>query len=453
MQEQQVIVREGLMLDYPSSTSIIPDPNCKQLKGFLGADWIAQEYYLSTDYIKEFYGVDVGSDCKAYQVTDVGGGYIPAGSAADKSKTMARVWELYDLKNGTLLKLCEGYKGFLSEDLAPPLEFEQGHPFHVILFNDIEDDKNIFPPADVSLLRNQQMEYNRSRESLREHRIASRPAWISPKGMWDENDLQKIGNHMAHEMMQLNIPVSAQLDISKLIIAKPMQAIDANVYDVEFLFTDVLRATGDHEATFGGSSGDTATEVSVAEQSRVSSVESNIDDLDDLLSDVARDSGQILMLNMAPEQVKKIVGPGAIWPQFSAQEAADEIVLSVQAGSSGRPNKAQDLANMERMMPYLIQIPGINPKWIAKQMLSRLDDKADLSEAFVEGMPSITMLNAMSKAGAAAGGAPGAENTKGTASGGSSDPNQQGGQGANNQPNPQQTPPGPQPAFPGMMTQ
>src|SRR6185295_11217475 len=39
-QEEKLIVREGLTFDYPDSTSIIIDPKCKNLRGFMGADWV-----------------------------------------------------------------------------------------------------------------------------------------------------------------------------------------------------------------------------------------------------------------------------------------------------------------------------------------------------------------------------------------------------------------------------
>lgn len=448
MAEEQMIIREGLMFDFPKATSIIPDPNTIQLKGFLGAGWIAQEYYLSKDEIKKLFKIDIGTNYNGYH-ENISKAMTYVMSQNAKNKGLARVWEVYHLDLGNKYYLCDGYENFLKDDFTPELTFEQGHPFHVLTFNDLEDEKNIIPPSDTSLMMDQQKEYNRAREALREHRIASRPAWITPKGMFGESDQLKLGNHLAHELLQLNIPVTQNLDIKKLLIAKPVAAIDPAVYDVEYLFTDVLRATGEHEATFGGGSGDTATEVSVAEQARVSSVESNIDDMDDFMTDVAKDAGQILLLNMSVETVKKIVGPGATWPQYSAQEAADEIILEIQAGSSGRPNKAQELANAERIMPYLVQIPGINPRWLAEQMLTRMDDKMDLNEAFIEGMPSITALNAMAKMqNQAGGGAPGQGSGSGNTAGTTNQPADQGGQGGNNTENPQQTAPGSQPAYP-----
>src|SRR3546814_18177996 len=55
--------------------------------------------------------------------------------------------------------------------------------------------------------------------------------------------------------------------------------IDPNVYETNGIFEDILRIAGSQEANLGGAAGATATESSIAEGSRISSLESNTDDL------------------------------------------------------------------------------------------------------------------------------------------------------------------------------
>ena len=93
-------------------------------------------------------------------------------------------------------------------------------------------------------------------------------------------------------------------------------------------------------------------------------------------------------------RVKKIVGQGAVWPaEPVAQDIANEILLEIEAGSMGRPNQAQEIANAQRLMPLLIQLPGIDPEFLAKDTLRRLDDRLDLTEAFKSALPSIVAMN------------------------------------------------------------
>jgi hypothetical protein len=128
-----------------------------------------------------------------------------------------------------------------------------------------------------------------------------------------------------------------------------------------------------------------------------------------------------------------------VWPSLSNQEIADELLLEVEAGSSGRPNKAAEVANIERITPLLLQIPGVRPDWLVKQLITRLDDRIDPTDAIASGLPSIIAQNVMSKL---MGGAQGGPPQEGTESQG----------GADNEEAPPQGPPpsGPPSSLPQM---
>ena len=99
----------------------------------------------------------------------------------------------------------------------------------------------------------------------------------------------------------------------------------------------------------------------------------------------------------------------------------EEIYLEIEAGSTGKPNRAAELRNIERIIPFLIQIPGIDPGFLAKELLKRLDDKLDFNQAIVEQIPSIVAMNQ-------------AQNLMGA--GNADAPQLQGQQGQNNAPRP-----------------
>jgi hypothetical protein len=106
---------------------------------------------------------------------------------------------------------------------------------------------------------------------------------------------------------------------------------------------------------------------------------------------------------------------------MSRQDIAQEVLLEIEAGSMGRPNAAAEIATAQRIYPLLIQLPGIDPEFLARDLLRRMDDKLDLTLAFKSQLPSIVALNGMVKGqlpgtGAPAGapqGPQGADNTAG----------------------------------------
>jgi len=415
-QEQTLLAREGLVFDFPKPWHIIPDTEMTQLKGFVGAGWVARKYIYHPDKVKELFSVDLGSDYTGHTKT----------GEADKRKkgenTYACIYRYYDLQARVMYTVCDGYPDFLVEPGQPDIDIEQFHPFFTLTFNDVEDDEDPYPPSDVEQMRSMQDEYNRSREGKRQHRIANRPAYVARKGSMEKEDKDKFAGHASQEILEINMRDGETVE--KVLQAKPSIPIEESLYDNEYLFGDIMRVSGDSEPNFGGTSGATATESTIAENSRASGLQSNVDDLDELFTEIARAAGQVLLKEMDQKTAAKIAGEGAVWPSLSREEIAEEIYLDVQAGSSGRPNRALKVANIEKIMPYLMQIPDINPRWMLEQLVTEIDETIDLADAVLEGMPSMTAMNSMQK--------PGTGDAM-------TDPNQQGAKGGNNAPQPQQS--------------
>lgn len=391
--QRELVLREGLVFGFPKSWSIIPSLSTHQLKGFVGAEWIAEEFLFTPDQVQKIYGVDVGQKFTAYNAS--GGKH---GQGEKNPGRYCAVYEVYDLTGQTCFTVCDGYCDYLKAPGDPEVWTEQFHPYFALTFNDIESDEDVFPPSDVDLIHKMAIDYNRAREGLRVHRQANRPATVGAAGVFSEKDKMILATHADHEHIELT-GVGKNDDIAKVVQPKPTVPIQPELYEVEHVYIDIQRVQGDQAANVGGTAGATATESSIAENSRVTSLQSNIDDLDDFLTDVMRASGQILFLEMRLDQVRKIAGPGAVWPDLKVtrREVAEEMVLEVKAGSSGRPNRQARLAAIEKTAPFLMQIPGIKARKLADFMFQEIDENIDPDEFFESGAPSIVAQNAMAK--------------------------------------------------------
>lgn len=435
-QRDTVIVREGPVLSFLKSTQVIIDPACYHLKTFAGARWIAIEYDETPERILHKFGVDIGKKFA---------GYAKKNDRKGK-KSICKVWKVYDQWHQQMFVIADGYPDFLRAPQTPDVKLDRFWPVFALVFNESEEDDedenaSVIPLSDVWLARHAQQEYNRSREGLRQHRIAARPYYVTPKQILEEQDKTKLAHHADHEVIELNIPATEDFDITKIVQRGPVAPIDPNLYDTEIVFNDVLRTIGSQEANLGGTAGGTATESSIAESSRMSTIDDNVDDLDEFLSELAHARGQLYLLELSADTVREIAGPGAVWPeqQPTREQVAKDLLLDIKAGSSGRPNKASELANLERAMPFILQLPGLNPKPYLDRYNALLDIETD--EATAEGLPSVMALNAMvSRAAAGAGAQPTGDPA--------SDPNAQGAAGADNAPAPAGTAPGAQPAYP-----
>ena len=434
MSEQMMIVREGLIFDFPEPDAVIVDPMASQLRGFVGAKWIAHKMYLSPDEVQEVYGYDVSKKAIRYDMKGVAedrkmySDVTEFDEHQDTRTNLVCVYEVYDKPSGLMYVVADGCPDFLTDPIAPPMKLETFWPVMCLTFNESEHKEKLYPVSDVGLIAPMQAEYNRARQGLREHRRANRPKYATAAGMLEDEDRAKLQMHPANAVLELQALAAGQ-KVTDVLQPVPMIGIDPNLYEVKTIFDDIQLVVGAQEATFGGVSKATATETSIAESARMSSMGANVDELDSFMTEIARLSGQILLQEMSIDQVKNIAGPGATWPEFSHQQIQEEIYLEIEAGSTGKPNRAAELANLERILPFLLQMPGIDPVWLVKEVLKRMDDKLDIDRAINDGMLSIAAQNSIQQAMAVG--------QEVTATPGNA-PSQQGQRGTNQLPDPRQ---------------
>jgi hypothetical protein len=400
---EDLITREGLVFDFPKSTAVIVDPACTQLRGFVGAQWIAQEFLLTPDQILEYYKVDVRSKSTPYSDTLQGSmraaDYQPD-TKKDPKGGKRCVWEVYDKTTQLVFTLCDGHHNYLRDPAPPQPKLERFWPIFSLTLNDTEVEANevdkgvcIFPQSDVRMIMHQQREINRSRDALRGHRISNRPKYLVAGGQLTDADKDKLMSHPNCAVLELQSMVPGQ-KASDLLQPMVMAPIDPALYETEHVMQDILTVQGSQEANLGPMAGATATEASIAESSRLTSTGSDVDDIDEFLTEVARAAGQVLLLEMSEQTAKSIAGPGGAWPTWNKNEIAKELYLEVEAASTGRPNRNLEVTNFTQLAPLLMQIPGISPEFLAREGIKRLDDRLELEEAFIPALPSIQSMSA-----------------------------------------------------------
>lgn len=411
MQEQQEISRkEGVVFDFKPSTSILVDPKCRSLFQFLGADWIAEQLMLTPARVQEIWGVDVTTKAVSYQhgqeaanttnLNTKAGGNQPkdnaiAGNWPDKAQVC--VWIIQDKVAQMKYVICDGYDDFLEEPEAPWPAVRGFWQTVALKLNRIEIEENnpkagltIYGQSTVRLLKPMQQEMNRTQEALREHRIANRPSYFCGKDTFDNNDRKAIANRSPHDVIPLN-NVGPGADVSKLLAMIPTAPIDQRLYETSGIMQQSLLVTGTQQANLGAqAANEKATGQAIAEQSRIVGVSSETDSLDTFLCELARISGEMLFLEMQQDTVQEIAGPGAVWPQDPPTRADinDALYLKIKAGSMGRPNRAMEIANIQQMMPQLIQLAQLRGlpldplvKYVAKILEFGFDVEEWLSSA------------------------------------------------------------------------
>lgn len=380
---------ERIIFDFPEATSIIVDRRCRNLKTFEGARWVVQEYLKPLEEVNEFFESDIppGGELKHYDET----GRELATPDTDKKdgnrSPMICLWEIFDLRTKSTLFIADGYKYYVQKPQAVNPTTRRFWPIFGLVFNKVIVEPGIdatcYPPSDVDLMRHPQKEWNRSREELRQHRKANAPLYLVHADKLTKDDKDKLNDHEANEVIE--IQASPDQSLADMVVVMKHDPIQPALYDTTPLEHDILLAVGSQQADIGPVARTTATESSIAEHAKMSTTSSNIDELDDLLSGLAKSGGEIILREYSLESVKRIAGVGAVFPTENREDFINEIFLDTKAASSGRPNKALEVSNAQIIMPLLLQA-GANPAGIVEELVRRLDDQLEV-ERFLPLIP------------------------------------------------------------------
>lgn len=391
---EAVKMREHLVFDFPRATSIIPDPCTRTLKGLVGCRWIVEEQFLPLSFVNAFFEKDIKpgtTEVKTYnQDNKVDEGHVSPEKNLDTSKQKVCLWIVTDLDTKSEFIICEGYKDYILEPETVSPATKNFWNLVPVTFNDIEVEEGckatIFPPSDVDLIFSAQKEWNRTRQALRRHRQANGPKYMYPDGALDDDDLDRLSVAEDQEMVKLK-GLQPGVEPNKVFQPFPTVPIQPELYDTSALSEDALLATGQQEANIGPPQPNvTATGVSVAEQSKNTVAASDVDGLDDSLTDLAQCGGEMLFRDMSIDTVKKIAGPGAVWPLENKEDFLNELELEVVAASSGRPNQTVEINNWKQIAPLLMQA-GANPQAVIRETVKRFDDRLDPEDFFPPPIP------------------------------------------------------------------
>lgn len=393
------VTAQKIVWDFPSPCSIIVDPACKALMGFIGAKWIAQEYLLPIQDVNDYFElrgdamIKGGSDVTKYQKNgkeSIANEDQSDGKTDPTEKPLCCLWEVFNQRDKTSFFIVDGYKDFVQKPDALTPKTRRFWPLFALTFNRVavEPSSNvkasIYPPSDVDLMRGMQKEWNRSREELREHRIQNAPGYVVSKsaGLTDE-DKAKIRNMRSGEIIELAGILPGQ-DIRQVIMPMPVKDIQEALYETGPLLQDINLTIGAQAADLGQQTpSETATGQQISEQARLSTTSSNVDDLDGFLTRMARAGGEMMLREMTARFVTSLVGIGAVWPQTDEDKEnfLNALYLETEAASSGKPNAALDMRKWQAAAPVL-QAAGANPQFMVRQTLKTLDSRIEPSEAF-----------------------------------------------------------------------
>jgi hypothetical protein len=389
LQEQAEVVRsEGLVIDRPLTEDIIWSFSTQDCSEISRAEWITQRYWMTVDKCKQRFGFCPNESAR-YSI----GSKTKQEDKTSKEANLVCVYEMWNEVDSRVYTLIDGWHGYMREPFTPSKVGERFHGFFPLIYDPVDGER--YPLCMVTMLRELQDEHNESRTNFRHHRKYSLPVWIGIEGKVTQKDAQKIKN--AESMEVVLIEGDETQPIENYLHQFQNPTIDPNVYMTEHIREDWELITRRGDAARGSvAEAKTATEANILQQGlKVSSSEMQ-DITEEWMREIAQYTAELVLQEMTFDQVKRIAGEAAVWPELTKDVIFDMVSLDIRAGSSGKPDKMREQEQWLKFLPELrdtllaidqMESDGNGDRAeilrkLVEETLTRFDEKIDIDEFF-----------------------------------------------------------------------
>jgi len=375
----EVVVARGLSIDFVDPENIQVAPGVEIME-YLTAPWMAERVFMRIEDAAVSFpdipleklrkatrfarvkpqGVKRGvndapegevSAAEADKFTSAGGEGSGSGRVTGTDEDWIAVWEFWDLDAGIVKTTAEGLTCWLRKPAPPNVETQRFYPYFGLAFIEVDGDRS--PQSLVQRSWTLQNEYSRTRSNFAEHRRRSMPGVLFDATEISEAEAKKLAAGRIQELTGLK--TTSGKDLTACFAPKPVSGIDPVLYDVSPVRRDMEDIWGVQQALQGSiQTAKTATEAEIQQGGFQSRTGAMRDALEDMLSDLAEYTAEVLTQKLDVQDVLKLAGPDAVWPQMeSPGELLELMQVSIKAGSSGKPNTRADREAWAAVVPLL----------------------------------------------------------------------------------------------------
>ena len=422
LQEQsEVQSAEGLVIDRVLTENLLIDPSICEFWDYTDADWICQIIPMKRGQAEALYKKNL-ANAKIYQpgqgepshkkAKRLASMQMNAGSGSVIDDQQIAVLEIWDRATQRVYTMVEGATEWLREPYSPPRAGERWYPFFLLPYQVV--DGQFVGPSLVDLTERLQDEHNEARDRFNQHRDLCIPGWVASADI-NEKTIKK---HSDSRFGEITIVDTEGKPLNQVIIPRGHPKIDPIVYDTSAVRYDWEQVTGLQDAARSTVvRPKTATEANILQRALSGRVFEFKDQIEDWLQEIAQYSAQVLLQELAKEQVERYMGPPSTkttmvngelvmtmektydWPELTKDRIFDMVDLRIRAGTTGAPDGIEDKESWLKVLPMItnlsiqmqnLQARGMDYEHIRNllhETLLRYDDRID-SNLFI---PNVEM--------------------------------------------------------------
>lgn len=418
-------VNKTFVIDYVPTENIQVSPDVQSIEDYVDANWLGNEMYIEKEEaLAKFPRLtnDELTQARMYyqrapkelmnreQDTTLPQSTISAESAQaytlspsdSEAPPHVRVVEMWNRVDKHIYTAVEGVKKWAVEPYEPPYPSSRFYPYFYFAFYEVDGQRHAQSLA--WRLYKLQDEYSATRSAYRITRERSVPGVLFNATMLDDEQAAKLSGSKYQEYVALR-PSDPSVPLSSLFAPKPVQGIDARLYDPQYILSDMERISGVQEALSAATTGPgnpvTATQASIQQTGTNARTTSNRDNEELMLNELAQYTAEQSLQCLSTEDVMRIAGPKAMWPAgMDIEDLFTLVNITIEAGSTGKPRAAMDQQAWATILPLIKEMigeiaqalgqgdmPTANAKIeLVKETMLRLGDESDV-DRFIPKVP------------------------------------------------------------------
>lgn len=417
-EQVEVVASEGLVIDRVLTDHLLIDPTVAEFWDYKSGGWIAQIVPMKKSVAQGLYGYsfDGAKSYKESVRSDNTPGRILSGKAGSDEDTQLCIIEIWDRDSQRVYTMVDGCDYWARDPYSPDKVGERWMPYVLLPFQIV--DGQVVGPSLVDLTERLQAEHNDTRDKENKHRDAIKPGWIGDAGELKQKDVEAVRDAAMNEITLIE---ANGKPVSQVIMPKNHPALDPAIYDTGKIRYDWEQVSGMQDAARSSVvQPKTATEASIMQQSLSGRVSEFRDQVEDFVQEIAIYAAQLLIQNLAPAQVEKIVGPNKMgpltdqmgqpvidasgmpvtgiiehnydWPQLTREEVFELVELQIRAGTTGEPDKIEQQETWIKLMPVaqplIMKVMEIHAMGgdaeplieLLRETFARFDEKIDVEK-------------------------------------------------------------------------
>jgi hypothetical protein len=355
-----------------------------EAKHFTEMKWLATRYLLPYDMAKKRFNLDL--ELTPTSMSDQT--YFSKTNTTDirykQYFEKVEVWEVQDLERDKFFYVSDGYDKFVDQK---PNKYGIGFNTRLFWVNDCPDE--IYPISDVSQIEDLNLELNKTRSQMLNHRRKVQRKILAETGAFkNREELNKFLNDDDMQLCELKDGALSQQG-QKLMIVQP-GLLPPEFYKIDEINKDDIyqvSGVGANQMASEGLISKTATEASIIDRNANLRNSERIDAMNDYCEQVARGLLSIIQ-KFDTKENSFYAKERQRWIAYTNEDIAGDFSVNIKLGSMQRPNDQTQSELLMNVMPKFLDMarPDGTPVFNAEEIFRQIMKKTGLSESEIQKM-------------------------------------------------------------------